>query len=77
MKAAVGWHALFRTVYTEKVHKGMRWLADPSQGVFAGFYEETQQPNQALTLNTNGIVLEALLYSHVGRPLDVWAHQAR
>lgn len=77
VKAAVGWHVLFRTVYTEKVHKGMRWLADPSRGVFAGFYEETQQPNRALTLNTNGIVLEALLYSHVGRPLEDWAREPR
>jgi hypothetical protein len=75
IKAAVGWHVLFRTVYTEKVHKGMRWLADPNRGVFAGFYEETQQPNRALTVNTNGIVLEALLYSHVGRPLEAWANE--
>ncbi len=75
VKAAVGWHVLFRTVYTEKLYKGMRWLADPNQGVFAGFYEQTQQPNRALTLNTNGIILEALLYSKVGRPLEVWAHE--
>jgi hypothetical protein len=75
VKAAVGWHVLFRTVYTEKLYKGTRWLADPNQGVFAGFYEQTQQPNRALTLNTNGIVLEALLYSKVGRPLEVWAHE--
>lgn len=75
VKAAVGWHVLFRTVYTEKLYKGMRWLADPNQAVFAGFYEETQQPNRAITVNTNGIILEALLYSKVGRPLEVWAHE--
>jgi hypothetical protein len=76
LKAAVGWNVLFRNTYTEKVYKGMRWLGDPSRGVFAGFYEETQQPNRALTVNTNGIVLEALLYSNVGLPLEVWAHEA-
>ena len=75
VKAAVGWHVLFRTVYTEKLYKGIRWLADPNQAVFAGFYEETQQPNRAITVNTNGIILEALLYSKVGRPLEVWAHE--
>ena len=75
VKAATGWNVLFRNIYTEKVYKGMRWLGDPSRGVFAGFYEETQQPNRALTLNTNGIVLESLLYSDVGLPLEVWARQ--
>jgi Protein of unknown function (DUF3131) len=75
LKAAVGWHVLFRTRYTEKLHKSMRWLGDPERGAFAGFYEQTQEPNRALTLNTNGIVLEALLYSHVGKPLMVWAEK--
>jgi hypothetical protein len=75
VKAAVGWHVLFRTAYTERLYKGMRWLADPNQAVFAGFYEETQQPNRAITVNTNGIILEGLLYSKVGRPLEVWAHE--
>ena len=73
-KAAIGWHMLFRTNYTSRVYQGMRWLADPSKGVFAGYYEETQQPNRSLTLNTNGIVLESLLYAKVGKPLEEWAH---
>jgi Protein of unknown function (DUF3131) len=76
-KAAVGWNMLFRTSYTERVYKGMRWLADPERGVFAGYYEESQEPNRALTVNTNGIILEALLYSHVGKPLEEWAHAPR
>jgi hypothetical protein len=76
VKAAIGWHMLFQNTYTEKVYKGMRWLADPKRGVFAGFYEETQQPNRALTVNTNGIVLEALLYRRVGKPLMVWAQES-
>ncbi|PZO38028.1 MAG: hypothetical protein DCF19_17440 [Pseudanabaena frigida] len=76
-KAAVGWNMLFRTSYTERVYKGLRGLADPERGVFAGYYEETQEPNRALTLNTNGIILEALLYSHVGKPLEEWANASR
>lgn len=74
-KAAIGWHLLFRTPYTAKLYNGMRWLADPAKGVFAGFYEVTQQPNRALTLNTNGIVLEALLYSKIGKPIEDWANE--
>jgi hypothetical protein len=73
-KAALGWHVLFQTRDTERVYRGMKWLGDPKQGVFAGFYEKTQTPNRALTLNTNGIVLEALLYAKVGMPLERWAH---
>lgn len=75
LKAAVGWHVLFRTRYTEKLYKGMRWLGDPERGAFAGFYEQTQEPNRALTLNTNGIILQSLLYNHVGKPLIVWADE--
>jgi hypothetical protein len=77
VKAAVGWHVLFRTPDTERTYKGLRWLADPAQGVFAGYYEETQRPNRALTLNTNGIVLEALLFARVGVPLEQWARHGR
>jgi hypothetical protein len=75
VKAAIGWNMLFQTPYTERLHKGTRWLADPTRGVFAGFYEETQEPNRALTVNTNGIVLEAILYRRVGKPLIVWAKE--
>ena len=75
VKAAIGWNMLFQTPYTERLHKGTRWLADPNRGVFAGFYEETQEPNRALTVNTNGIVLEAILYRRVGKPLTVWAKE--
>jgi hypothetical protein len=73
-KAALGWHVLFQTRDTEHAYRTMQWIADPKQGVFAGFYEKTQLPNRALTLNTNGIVLEALLYARVGMPLERWAH---
>ena len=77
VKAAVGWNMLFRTRYTEKVYKGMRWLADPSRGVFAGYYQETDLPNRSLTLNTNGIVLESILYAKIGKPLEEWARETK
>jgi hypothetical protein len=73
-KAAIGWHVLFQNRDTEHAYRTMQWIADPKQGVFAGFYEKTHLTNRALTLNTNGIVLEALLFAKVGMPLERWAH---
>ena len=59
----------------ERNYKGLRWLAEPEQGVFGGVYEENQAINRALSLNTNGQILEALLYAHIGSvPLEDWAH---
>ena len=54
---------LFRNRYTERNYKGLRWLADPARGVFGGVYEENQEINRSLTLNTNGQILQALLYA--------------
>ncbi len=73
-KTAVSWHMLFRNPYTEKNYKALNWLADPAEGVFGGVYEETQQINRALSLNTNGQILQAILYSKIGQPLEDWAH---
>jgi hypothetical protein len=72
-KTAVSWHILFRTRHTERNYLGMRWIADPSRGVFGGVYEETQDINRSLTLNTNGQILLALLYSQIGKPIEEWA----
>ena len=74
-KTAVAWQMLFGNRYTEANYKGLRWLADPDRGVFGGVYEENQEINRSLTLNTNGQILEALLYSQIGSiPLEDWAH---
>jgi hypothetical protein len=74
IKAALGWHVLFRTQTTARVYRGLRWIADPEQGAFAGYYELEQLPNRALTLNTNGVVLEAYLRGKIGQPIEAWAH---
>jgi hypothetical protein len=74
-KTAVSWQMLFRNRYTERNYKGLRWLADPDRGVFGGVYEEDREINRSLTLNTNGQILEALLYAQIGAiPLEDWAH---
>lgn len=73
LKAAAGWHVLYRTPYTREVYEGLRGLHDPARGAWAGRYEADGQPNKALTLNTNGVILEAFLVARAGRPVAAWA----
>ena len=73
LKAALAWHVLYRTPYTRAVYEGLRGLADPAKGAWAGRYEADGRPNKALTLNTNGVVLEAFLVAKTGRPIAAWA----
>ena len=36
VKAAIGWHVLFRTIDTERTYKAMRWIADPKEAADRG-----------------------------------------
>lgn len=66
-KAAFGWHMLYETDYTQRLMQKISNLADPQRGWYSGLYELSGQPNQALTANTNGIILEALAYKQTGK----------
>ncbi|MCH9675006.1 MAG: DUF3131 domain-containing protein [Gammaproteobacteria bacterium] len=67
-KAAVALSALFNDEYSRELRAGVGELIDPRQGFFAGRYE-SGEPNRALSVNTNAVVLEAMLYLHrSGRP---------
>ncbi len=71
-KAAFGWRYLFPdNAYAQKVFDAVKDLKSPDDnGYYAGIYEETKQPNKALTGNTNGLILEILYYKARGnRPL--------
>ncbi|MFS0519167.1 DUF3131 domain-containing protein [Nostoc sp. UIC 10607] len=71
-KAAFGWHYLFpNNAYAQKVFDAVKDLRSPDDGgYYAGIYEESKQPNKALTGNTNGLILEILYYKAKGnRPL--------
>ncbi|WP_341528798.1 DUF3131 domain-containing protein [Nostoc sp. UHCC 0302] len=71
-KAAFGWRYLFPdNAYAQKVFDAVKDLRSPDGGgYYAGIYEETKQPNKALTGNTNGLILEILYYKARGnRPL--------
>jgi hypothetical protein len=72
-KAAVGWHVLYNTAYTDKLFNFVQTQLKSDQGWYNGFYESLNQPNKALTANNNGVILESLLYKKVGKPLTVWA----
>jgi len=75
-KAAFAWDALFPDDFTQALVARIAPAVDPERGVMAGVYERGGELNQALTLNTNGVVLEALLYRHVGMPLERWTREA-
>ena len=67
-KAAFGWRYLFpEDDYAQKVFATAKTLQDPNGGGFyAGQYETNDQPNEILTGNTNGLILEILYYKSRG-----------
>ena len=67
-KAAFGWRYIFPDEpYAEQLFEVAKGLMSPDGGgFFAGLYEETQQPNQSLTGNTNGLIMEILYYKARG-----------
>ncbi|MGI0492030.1 DUF3131 domain-containing protein [Alkalinema pantanalense CENA528] len=71
-KAAFGWRYLYpESGYGQQLLNAVKMLYGPEKdGFYAGLYEETKQPNKALTGNTNGLILEILYYKARGnRPL--------
>lgn len=71
-KAAFGWRYLYpESGYGQQLVNAVKMLYGPEKdGFYAGLYEETKQPNKALTGNTNGLILEILYYKARGnRPL--------
>ena len=72
-KAAIGWHVLYNTAYTQQLFEFVQAKLKSETGWYNGFYESLNQPNRSLTANNNGVILESLLYKKVGQPLTVWA----
>ena len=65
-KAGLAMKTLFATPYANKVYNYLKKNYDPKKGYYAGIYETIAGNNKALTLNTNSIVLETLLYNNIG-----------
>lgn len=76
-KAAMGWHFLYGTDYTEKLIERVQDLHDPARGWYSGWYEVKQRPNRAITANTNGIILEALCYRRFGKLVGIYPDSTR
>jgi hypothetical protein len=72
-KAAIGWHVLYDTPYTNKLSDFVMDKLQAEGGWYNGFYEVLRQPNKAQTANNNGVILQSLLYKKVGQPLTIWA----
>ncbi len=64
LKAVFAWDALYGRAYTGNLREGLVDLASEG-GWMAGRYE-SGAPNDALTLNTNAVVLEAIHYKKFG-----------
>lgn len=71
-KAAIGWSILYRTSYGEKLVEAVKTLYDPKKGWYSGYYEVLKKTNEALSANTNAIILEALCFKKFGRLLAVY-----
>lgn len=65
LKAVFAWDALYGRDYTAKLRVDLSKLAT-DRGWVAGRYEATGEVNDALTLNTNAVVLEAIHYKKFG-----------
>lgn len=68
-KAALGMAVLFDTKYTDRLVASVYPLIDADKGVHEGYHESDGRRIDALTANTNGIVLETLLYKMQGKLL--------
>jgi hypothetical protein len=67
-KATFAWHALFPSDYTLKAFNAIQTAAIPGDGWGAGVYEGSLKPTGYATLNTAGMILEAVLYHKNGQP---------
>ncbi len=72
-KAAIGWHVLYNTEYTQQLFNFVQTNLKADGGWYNGYYEGLKEPNRAQTANNNGVILQSLLYKKVGKPLIVWA----
>ena len=61
-KAAVAWGALFAGSYPDALLSAAEERIATGEGVEAGRYDGTGEPNRALSLDTKAVVLEAIAY---------------
>ena len=65
-KAAFGWDVLYETDYTERLVRHVGGTSTLDNGFNSGVYEKDNRVNAVATANTNGIILETILYRMQG-----------
>lgn len=70
-KAAIGWHMLYDTEYTQKLMDYIDSNYLPEKGWHSGIYELDGSKNKALTANSNAIILESLHFKANGPLLNI------
>ena len=71
VKAIFGWDAIYQTDYTAQLRDDVLDLGTPEFGWYAGRYEDSGEPNDTLSLNTNAVILEAIHYRAFGPFLNI------
>jgi hypothetical protein len=61
-KAAFAWATLYNDDYSAVLTDNLEGLFDEKKGWYAGRYDKSGKINQALTANTNAVVLESINY---------------
>lgn len=65
-KTAIAWWAMYDDDYAVRVFDAVKGAFDPQRGYYAGIFN-TGVRNRSLNINTNAVILEAMLYRHLGR----------
>ncbi len=76
-KAVFGFHALFDTDYSARLLAHIENNFEAERGWYSGIYENSGEPNTAITANTNGIILESLHYIVNGPLIAFRPHNER
>ncbi len=71
-KAAFGWYVLYPNDYTTRLVEKVIALSDPEKGFYSGWYEVLDEPNTAITANTNGIILQSLHFKKFGKLVQLY-----
>ncbi|GAB6140444.1 hypothetical protein JCM14076_11730 [Methylosoma difficile] len=72
-KAALGWSVLYQTPYRNNLIDAVKNLYDPAKGWYSGVFETSKKANDAITANTNAIILEALCFKKYGKLLALYS----
>jgi len=76
-KAAICWSVIFPDDYSRQLREAVEGLVHPRYGYQAGLFENGNV-NKSLNVNTNAVILEAMLYKkRGGEPFLMWQNPPR